>query len=179
MTVEPTLTEQAPELLAEAERHSWGVRAAQRIAPILHPDLARKLGRYAGVSVISTIVSVTVLAILVGAIGWQPGWSNLVAVGIATIPSFELNRRWVWRKAGPRSAHKEVVPFFAFSFAGLAISTTLVHYAGHWATDAGWSRAARTVVVEFASLAGFGILWIAQFVLLDRVLFKAKEHTHR
>ena len=31
------------------------------------------------------------------------GWANVVATAAGTVPSFELNRRWVWNKTGRRS----------------------------------------------------------------------------
>jgi putative flippase GtrA len=88
------------------------------------------------------------------------------------VPSFELNRRWVWLKRGTRSIWGEVVPFAALAFAGLALSTVTVHLASTWAQQLGWGQLARTIAVEAASVATFGSLWVFQYVLLDRVLFR-------
>jgi putative flippase GtrA len=135
--------------------------------------LIRKLLRYAAVSAISTAVSLSILGALVATGTTSAGWANVVATGVGTIPSFELNRRWVWNKGGRRSLLAEVIPFSALSFCGLGLSTVAVSSAAGWATAAGLGTTARTVAAEAANIATFGTLWLVQYVLLDRVLFKA------
>ena len=132
----------------------------------------RQLLRYGAVSIVATSVSLTVLGVLVGT-GWlTAGWANIVATAVGTVPSFELNRRWVWGKTGQRSVLSEVAPFCVLSFSGLALSTVTVRLAYAWATSTGLSNSARTLAVEMANVAAFGSLWIVQFLLLDRVLFR-------
>ena len=134
--------------------------------------LLRKLARYATVSAISTSISMTVLGVLVATGATTAGWANVIATAVGTVPSFELNRRWVWGKAGSRSLKAEIVPFCVLSFAGLGLSTMAVSAAAGWATTAGLGPSARTLAAEVASVATFGSLWIPQYVLLDRVLFR-------
>jgi putative flippase GtrA len=133
----------------------------------------RKLLRYGAVSVVATSTSMAVLGALVATRTLTPGWANLVATAVGTVPSFELNRRWVWGKTGRRSFAGEVGPFAALSFAGLALSTLAVSVAGHLA--AGLSTAPRTLAVEAANVGAFGSLWILQFVVLDRLLFATRS----
>lgn len=132
----------------------------------------RKLLRYAGVSAVSTSVSLSLLGLLVATGTTSPGWANVIATAVGTVPSFELNRRWVWGKGGRRSV-REVGPFWVLSFSGLALSTLAVSLASRWATAAGWGLGARTLVAQAANVATFGSLWVAQFFLLDRVLFRS------
>jgi glycosyltransferase involved in cell wall biosynthesis len=129
-----------------------------------------KFVRYTGVSVIATLVSLVVLGVLVRTDLATPGWANVIATLVGTVPSFELNRRWVWRQRG-RPLVAEAGPFVALSLAGLALSTLTVHLAGAWATSIGYGPGGRAVVAEAAHLAAFGSLWLLQFALLDRVLF--------
>jgi len=135
--------------------------------------LVHKLARYACVSVISTSISLVVLGLLVGTGATTAGWANVIATSVGTIPSFELNRRWVWHRRGHRSVLAEVGPFCALSFTGLALSTMAVHSAATWASSAGLGRAARALAADAANVATFGTLWIVQYVLLDRVLFSS------
>ncbi|WP_426573614.1 GtrA family protein [Aquihabitans sp. McL0605] len=132
--------------------------------------LARFL-RYGLVSVIATGTSLLVLGVLVATHTMTPGWANVAATAVGTVPSFELNRRWVWRRHGASSIGAEVIPFAAMSAAGLVLSTLAVSLAGRWTDQAGLVGADRTMAIQAASLAAFGILWLLQFVLLDRVLF--------
>ncbi len=134
----------------------------------------RRLGqllRYGAVSIVATTTSLVVLGVLVMTRTLAPGWANLVATAVGTIPSFELNRRWVWHRDGAASTRREVLPFAAMSAAGLVLSTLAVSAAGRWTDAAGLTGATRTVVIQAASIAAFGALWLVQFVILDRVLF--------
>jgi len=135
-------------------------------------SLVTKLLRYATVSAIATSLSLTILGVLVATRSLAPGWANVVATAVGTVPSFELNRRWVWRKRGGRSLVREVVPFWMLSFAGLGLSTVAVSAAAAWADHAGLGGAVRTLAAEVANVATFGSLWVGQYLLLDRVLFR-------
>jgi putative flippase GtrA len=137
----------------------------------------RKWFRYGAVSAISTTVSLTVLGVAVFTGALSPGWANLVATAVGTVPSFELNRRWVWGRTGRRSLLAEVGPFCAMSFAGLALSTLAVTVVGRWATGAGVHAGMRTVLLQLANLAAFGALWFSQFVILDRSVFGSRRST--
>ena len=133
-----------------------------------------QLLRYGTVSVISTAVSLSVLGALVftGAVG--AGWANVIATAVGTVPSFELNRRWVWRKTGRRSVRREIGPFCLLTFTGLVLSTVAVSVVAHWAAAAGFDARLRTLLVELANVGAFGSLWIAQFLILDRLTFRAE-----
>ena len=130
-----------------------------------------KLARYSLVSVISTTISLAVLGLLVATATTTAGWANVIATGIGTVPSFELNRRWVWRVNSRRSVRSQVLPFCVLSFVGLGLSTLAVHAATAWATSAGAAPTTRALVAQAANVATFGSLWVLQFILLDRVLF--------
>jgi putative flippase GtrA len=134
----------------------------------------RQLVRYAAVSGIATGVSQVVLATLVATRATSAVEANVIATMVGTVPSFELNRRWVWGKSGNRSLAKEVIPFAAISASGLLLSTLAVAVASRWAEARGFSGAERTATVQAANLAAFGLVWVAQFVLLDRVLFRSR-----
>jgi putative flippase GtrA len=136
--------------------------------------LVAKLVRYGAVSIVATTTSLTVLGALVSSHAMAPGWANVVATAAGTVPSFELNRRWVWRQHGRSSIGGQVVPFCVLSFAGLALSTVTVSVAAALVERHGIDGAARTLLVQGASLAAFGSLWVVQFVVLDRWLFRRR-----
>ncbi len=135
-----------------------------------------QLLRYSAVSAISTTVSLSILGTLVATRAVTAGWANVIATAVATVPSFELNRRWVWARKGPRSIHREAVPYFALTFAGLGLSTLAVSVATGVASAHHAGTATRTGVALLANLAGFGTVWVAQYVILDRVLFRHRPH---
>ena len=133
------------------------------------PGRAAKLLRYSAVSGVSTVTSLSILGVLVGVFGVDAVVANVVATAVGTVPSFELNRRWVWADRTRRSVFRQVTPFCTLSFAGLVVSTLAVHAAS--ARTIGWSRGWHTLAVEAANVSAYGALWVVQFVLLDRVLF--------
>jgi putative flippase GtrA len=133
------------------------------------PGRVAKLLRYSAVSGISTVTSLSILGVLVGLFGVDAVVANVVATAVGTVPSFELNRRWVWLDRSQRSVLRQVTPFCTLSFAGLVISTLTVRAVSARTID--WSRGWHTLAVEAANVSAYGALWVVQFVLLDRVLF--------
>jgi putative flippase GtrA len=127
--------------------------------------------------VLVTVLSFACLGILVGVMDLSPAWANLGVVLCLTPLSFELNRRWVWsHEASRRVLH--VLPFFGFALAGIVLSTGAVHYVSRAASR--MHPDGRAAAVEAASMAAWGTLWMVQFVVLDRVIFRSRPSTeHR
>lgn len=123
-----------------------------------------RLVRFAGVSVIGVVITQVLLLLLKGGLDWSGVNANLVATTVSSIPAFLLNRRWVWQRRGAHSWRQEIAPFWAYTLAGLVLSTLLVAIA-----DDVWGS---TIAVSLANLVGWGLLWAGKFVLLERVLFR-------
>jgi putative flippase GtrA len=149
--------------------------AERRARPHLLARL-RQLLRYFAVSCVATGLSQTILATLVATRATSPATANVIATLAGVVPSFELNRRWVWGKRGRRSVAKEVVPFTVLSLSGLGLSTLAVWATSRWVDAHHVATAWRTLSVQTANLTAFGLVWIAQFVILDRVLFRHHNH---
>ena len=127
-------------------------------------------GRLVGYSTVSAgtvVVTQTVLVVAYAVLAWPAVVANVVAVCVAAGPAYYANRRWVWSRTDRHSLTGEILPFWAYSLAGLGISTGLVGLADMW-----WQSA---VAVSAANLIGFGVLWAGKFILLDRVLFARAE----
>lgn len=137
---------------------------------LLRPGRLAQLLRYSVVSGISTVTSLSILGVLVGLFGVDAVLANVLATAVGTVPSFELNRRWVWFDHSQRSVLRQVTPFCTLSFAGLVLSTLMVRAVSARTIDLG--RGWHTLAVEAANAAAYGALWVVQFVLLDRVLFR-------
>jgi putative flippase GtrA len=127
--------------------------------------------RYVMVSAVAVPFSQAVFLLCKEGIELNGTTSNLIAVTLSCIPSYLLNRYWVWGKRGKNHFWREVFPFWAMAALGLVLSTIFV-----WFVD---QRTDVTVFLMAANLSAFGLLYIVKFVLLDRVLFKvADEMTH-
>ena len=67
--------------------------------------------RYGTVSIVATVTSLTVLGVLVAPRArCLRASANVIATAVGTVPSFELNRRWVWRKTGTALAARRGRP---------------------------------------------------------------------
>jgi putative flippase GtrA len=147
----------------------------ERVLPAApnRPGLATRLVRCFGVSVVTTVISVSTLVVASAGLGMRAWFANILATSVATVPSYHLNRQWTWGKRGVSDPWREVMPFWALAFAGLALSTLFVALTDPWMTHLHADLAVHTGAVVGAHLSGFGVLWAVQFVLLDRVLFRA------
>lgn len=130
-----------------------------------------KMIRYTLISVICVAISVIVLGITVGLLHWTAGWANIFACAVGTIPSYELNRKWAWGKSGRGHLWREVVPFWALAFIGLAFSTYWAVAAESLARHHHLSHLAHTMLVEGAVLTAYGVLWIGKFIIFNKILF--------
>lgn len=126
-------------------------------------ERARKAVRYSAVSVVGVVLTQLLLLLGHGILGIGASRANVAAVLVTSIPVFVLNRAWVWQLRGPSSLRREVLPFWAFTVAGLVLSTLAVAGVAS-VTDS-------TVAVSGANIAAFGVLWVAKFVVLDGVVF--------
>ena len=120
--------------------------------------------RYVTVSIFGTVTTQILLWVTHGKLGWSGVASNIFSVTVTSIPSYFLSRYWIWGKNDKNRFWGEVVPFWGLTLAGLVLSTAFVALATHWSDS--------TIVVSLANLAGFGVLWVAKFLILDEVLFK-------
>jgi putative flippase GtrA len=138
--------------------------------------LAQRVRRCLSVSVITTIVSVSILVVTTAGFGVAAWAANVLATSVATVPSFHLNRRWTWGQRDASDPLREVLPFWIMAFCGLALSTVTVGIADSWAVHAHLGGPLQLGAVLAGHLGGFGLLWVAQFVILDRVLFTGSHN---
>ena len=135
-----------------------------------HTPEAKRLIRYTMVSVISTLVSVGVLAIAFGALHlWGEIESTVFANAVATVPSYFLLRQWVWGKGGRSHVMKEIAPFWIMSALGIVVSIGGAAVARHIGTTHHLSHIDQTVLVLLANLVSFGVFWVLKYMLYNRL----------
>lgn len=115
--------------------------------------------RYVFVSVVNVVVGGGLLVVFQR---WmRPTFANLVAVAASAVPAYYMNRIWVWGKRGRSHLRKEAMPFWAFTIAGLVISTLAIAYADNHTRN--------RYLILLVQLVSFGVLWVVRFFLLDRL----------
>lgn len=135
--------------------------------------LGRRIGKSLAVSVCTTMLSSSILAVLTYFAVTSAGHANVIATLAGIGPSFALNRRWVWKRHRSGDMLREVGPFWAMCLAALVVSTWTVSLAENWA-EPRFGDATRTAVVLAASLATFASLWVVQFIVLN-VMFSDRD----
>src|SRR5262245_477026 len=127
------------------------------------------------VSGLTSVVSLTMLALLIRFDVIAPAPANVICAIVCIGPQFALNRRWVWKCAGRGHWRREVMPFWGYSLLSLVLSTVTVARTGYWAGAIGASPDQRTVIVLSANILVSGTLWMGQFLLMNKVLFRSNQ----
>ena len=149
-------------------------RDPDRPTTAARPGLVGRLSRCMGVSVFTTVISLSTIVLATAVFGIAAAVANVIATSIATVPSYHLNRRWTWGRRDRSHPWREVLPFWVLAFCGLALSTLTVGMADTWASHTHLSSTGHLATILVGHLGGFGVLWVLQFVLLDRVLFAGR-----
>ena len=122
-----------------------------------------KLWRYAGVSLI-TVPLTQVLFFAFYQLAGFPGLSaNALAVTLAAIPGYLLNRSWVWQKTDAHNLTREVLPFWVLNLLGLVLSTLAVWLAENQTED--------VIALMAVNVAVFGTIWLLKYSVINRWLF--------
>ncbi len=144
--------------------------ALARLWNLARTPEGQKVIRYTAVSAISALTSLVILTIVYGVLRlWTEVISTLFANVMAGIPSYLLNRQWVWGKSGRSHLWREIVPFWVMSFTGIGFALFTATLAHNFANEHHLHHLARTVLVVGANVAAFGILWLLKFIILNRL----------
>lgn len=134
---------------------------------MLDRPIVRKLARYSAASLVGVTVGQTSLFVFYQLLDLAAALANFLAVAISSVPAYLINRYWVWQKTSRNDLRREIVPFWGMAFLGLILSTIAVTVVD--------DRTDRAPAILAANLGGFGVLWVAKFLVLDKILFAADE----
>ena len=137
---------------------------------VLRERHGAKLLRFGAVSAFNVLFGQALLYSAQTFGGWSAVGSNVFAVGVSAFPAYLLSRYWVWQKRGKNHFMREVLPFWSLALLGFAISTAAV-----WFVEARWDP--HPLIINLTNLVAFGVVWVAKFFVLDRVLFRVDEQT--
>ncbi len=149
-----------------------------RLLAFFRTEQGRKTLRYAAVSAIAIVVSQITIAVTYGGFHMSKSMAQTAAAILSTIPSYELNRRWVWGRNGKSSATREIAPFWIISLVQFAISLLAINWLGSWMERHVESHLLRTLWLQAIVLCIYGVMWIAKFIFFNRVLFADRTKAH-
>ena len=143
--------------------------ASTSVTPTIAPNRdfiaahGEKLLRYCGVSVVNVLLGQGLLALCLVVVGLGGVVSQVIAASVSAIPAYLLSRRWVWKQRGPDSFRSEVLPFWTMALIGLVFAVSAIAVVERF-TDS-------TPVLMATSLAAYGVVWIAKYVVLDKIMW--------
>lgn len=149
------------------------------------PD-GRKQLRYAGISIVFVPVGQVLIQILAvvafttelhrgGDVVKETNWvaASVASAAILTIPNFFANKYLVWRETSKDNLRTQMIVFWVAAMLGVTLATGLTYVVDAMISSHG---SIEKVAVFFAQLAGFGIVWLGRYVILDKWIFKAANH---
>ncbi len=144
---------------------------ARVLAPARGTRSVHKFIRYSMVSAVAIVISQVVILICAWLFRFSGVTANAVGAVASTPASYELNRKWAWGKHGKSHLWREVVPFWALTVAGFLGSTVTVGIADSECQSHHVQGLLRALVIMGASLFAYGVIWIAKFVIFNRLVF--------
>jgi putative flippase GtrA len=141
-----------------------------QLQALLSTPLVQKLVKYSAASAAGVLVGQATLWACLEGLEWPALAANLASVTLGCIPNYTINRYWTWQQSGQNRLWGEVVPFWVMAAAGALLSSLAVAFADHqWDSN---------LAVAIANLSGFGVLWIAKFLVLDRLMWRVVHDLH-
>jgi len=134
-------------------------------------EAGRKILRYLVVSLVNVVVGEAVLGLSYLFLHWSAFTAAVVAVTVATVPAYFLNRTWVWGRTGHSHLVKEVIPFWGLACLYLVLSVGAARLAEVVATGLTASRPSQTIIIMSAILVASAVLWLMRFFVLDTLIF--------
>ena len=132
-------------------------------------DEGRKQLRYVGVSLVFVPLGQIFVQVF-GLLLDNYTAASLLTSAILTLPNFFANRHFVWRVESKDNMRTQVLVFWVAAMLGVTFATGLTYVVEQATVDS--SSLTRRLLVVVAQLAGFGIVWVIRYLVLDRWLFK-------
>jgi putative flippase GtrA len=131
-----------------------------------------RLARFSVASVIATGISQVVLLVLYGFTALDAATASTIAFLAGSVPHFLMVRHWAWPAGKLRS---QLTTYLTVTLAGGVASialTTLTEWLVLPLLSAGWHPVALTL----SYLAASGPVFLAKFVVFDRVFASRRTH---
>ncbi len=136
------------------------------------PALMRRVLRYLGTSIASTIASEVTLLLLFGLHLTTAAVAAVLATALGGLLSYGLSRYWIWADADRSHAARQMTLYWVITLAGLLASTFVTSETAAHTVGAGTLR---TALVGAVYLATYLVLWVVKFGLYHKLLFRPRR----
>jgi putative flippase GtrA len=135
----------------------------------------QRFWRYALGSVVAFVASEIAFLSVYGSGLGSPQVATLWAFAAGIPVNYVLNRRWAWKRRGRPSLVREILPYAIVIASGIVASAAGTGAVDAWLQSASLHRFVRIALVGLAFAAINGGLFLAKYVLLDRLVFRARR----
>jgi putative flippase GtrA len=130
--------------------------------------------RYAAGSAIATLVSAVTFAVSYRLLNLGPEVSSVAAFAAGALINFVAYRFWAWARRQRRGLGRDAA-WYALLAVGTALVAIGVTTVTDWYVDqAGATPNHQALLVEASYFATYAAMFLVKFVLLDRVIFRAR-----
>lgn len=138
-------------------------------------DEGRKQLRYAGISVVFVPLGQIGVQVLKWGFDVHEVLAVLITACILTVPNYLANKHIVWRDKSKDNQVTEVTVFWLAAILGTAFAMGFVFLAAKVVPESS-GEIQHGAAIFGAQLLGYGIVWVARYLFLDRLIFKATHH---
>jgi putative flippase GtrA len=121
--------------------------------------------------------------VLIGAynFGAGPQTATILAWAAGALPNYVLNRRWAWRVESQTRAERvrERALYWVITLATAALAILATTAPTAWIKGTVTSRGEQSVLLAAAYLLAYGVVFVAKFVLFDRLVFSDRRSRHQ
>jgi len=156
---------------------TWvGARASgrARLGPALDRARSARWLRYLLTSGLSTGISEIALVALYALGITGATTAAVLATLVGTVPSYLISRYWIWPEADRRGVGRQMTLYWLTTGVSLVISSLAT---GAAAAHAPAGRELHVVVASIAYIGTYLILWIAKYVVYQRLVFVAPRRS--
>jgi putative flippase GtrA len=139
----------------------------RRLIDRLTPHASRLI-RYSVTSVVAFGVSECVFLLLYGLDVTNATLSAFLGNLAGTVPSYLMSRYWIWHDASRKRVGRQVVLYWAISFATMAITSVATGVIAWMAPNGKLAHMLVAGVGFFVVSVG---LWVAKYLLYNKVIF--------
>ncbi len=134
--------------------------------------MIRQQGKFLAVAVVATTIDFGVANTLAFVADVDKVVSSTVALSIASVANFVLNRYWTFERRGRIDLRREVLPFAAVVLVVLGLTSGVVWLATEWFGES-------VFVFNAARFTGLGIIWFVKFFVFRNLIFVDRSVTGR
>lgn len=149
-----------------------GADPAPGTATLSRPGLFGRLVRAGATSILATILSHGTYIALLAAAHADATVASAIAFVVGASFNYFVGRRFTWGRTDRPHPVREMLPYLAVILAGGAVSIGVATLVQHVITPMGLTNAERTIVLEIANIASYGLVFFFKFTLLDRLVFR-------